>query len=150
MKESRTTILFQELEAVSKNDAAYQTFLDKHKDEKNFLSLYDFLTDYLAQNSDITTSEIILHSNLSSNYVYPILNGKREHPSKYKLIALCIGARMNLKETQRALSLAGCASLHPKIPADAGIIICINDGCHSVMEVEEFLLKNNVDSPFIY
>lgn len=148
MKESRTTILFQELEAVSKNDTAYQTFLDKHKDEKNYQSLYDFLTDYLSKNNDITPSEIILQSNLSANYVYPILNGKREHPSKYKLTALCIGARMNLKETQRALSLADCAGLHPKIPADAGIIICINNGCHSVMEVEDFLLENNVDSPF--
>lgn len=148
MKETRTTILFQELKSVSQNDTAYQRFLHKHRDENNFSSLHDFLTYYLSLNPTITIPDIIFRSNLSQNYVYPILNGKREHPSKYKLTALCIGAQMNLKETQRALTLSGCANLHPKISADAGIIICINNGCNSVMEVEEFLLKNGVASPF--
>ena len=55
---------------------------------------------------------------------------------------------MNLKETQKALSLAGCSELHPKIPADAGIIVCINRKCKNVTEVNIFLAENGVESPF--
>ncbi|MCH5337347.1 MAG: hypothetical protein J1E03_01065 [Acetatifactor sp.] len=55
---------------------------------------------------------------------------------------------MNLKETQKALSLAECSELHPKIPADAGIIVCINQKCKNVTEINLFLAKNGVESPF--
>lgn len=149
MKEARTTKLFQELESLSKSNHAYQSFLSAHQTEQQYTSLHDFLTAYLAAHPDITTPDIIFRSNLNQNYVYPILNGTRLHPSKYKLIALCIAARMNIKETQRALMLAGCTELHPKINADAGIILCINDGCDTVMEVEDFLIENGVEDPFV-
>ncbi len=147
-KDTRTTKLFQELETVSKDNKSYQNFMNKHQDEKTYSSLKEFLNEYFAAHSDLTVADIIFRSNLNSNYVYPICNGKREHPSKYKMTAFCIGAHMNLRETQRSLTLAGCCELHPKNPADAGIIICINQGCDTVMEVEEFLLENGVESPF--
>lgn len=145
-EEVSTSILFQELENISQGHKSYQSFLDERKSEKTFSSLKDFLDDYFFQHPDITPSTIIRESNLSKNYVYPICDGKR-NPTKYKLTAFCIGAHMNLKETQKALSLAGCSELHPKIPADAGIIICINKKCKSVTEVNIFLAENGVESP---
>ena len=148
MKESRTTKLLQELEAIPKNNSAYQAFLKKHKDKNNFSSLQDYLNYCISQDESLTISDIVFRSNLSANYVYLILNGKRKHPSKYILVALCIGTHMDLKSTRRALTLAGCSTLDPKNDADASIIICINNGCNSVMEVEEFLLESNVESPF--
>ena len=125
-KESRTTILFQELEEISKGHKSYQNFLNERKKEKIFHSLKDYIDDYLFHHPDISPAVIIRDSNLSKNYVYPICNGTK-HPTKYKLTAFCIGAHMNLKETQRALTLAGCSELHPKIPVDSGIIISIRD-----------------------
>ncbi len=148
MEDARTTKLFQELDLLSKDNQSYQTFLHNRKEETHYASLSDFLNVYFASHPDLTTPDIIFHSNLNQNYVYPILNGTRPHPSKYKLVALCIGAHMDIKSTQRALTLAGCSELYPKIPADAGIILCINNGCKSVTEVEEFLLENGVASPF--
>lgn len=145
--ETRTTILFEELEDISLGHKSYQNFLNERKVEKTFTSLRDFINSYLSQHPDITPSVIIKNSNLSKNYVYPICNGTK-NPSKYKLTAFCIGAHMNLKETQKALSLAGCSALHPKIPADAGIIVCINTKCKSVADVNLFLDKNGVESPF--
>ncbi|MCI8375928.1 MAG: hypothetical protein HFI29_10920 [Lachnospiraceae bacterium] len=146
-KETRTTVLFEELEEISSGQKSYQTFLKERKEEKTFTSLRDFINDYFAQHPDITPSVIIEDSNLSKNYVYPICNGTK-NPSKYKLTAFCIGAHMSLRETQKALSLAGCAALHPKVLADAGIIVCINKGCRNVTEVELFLDENGVESPF--
>ncbi|MDO5541021.1 MAG: hypothetical protein Q4F83_13315 [Eubacteriales bacterium] len=146
-KKTPTTILFQELEDISQGHKSYQTFLNEHKGEKTFISLKDFIDNYFFEHPDITPSIIIRDSNLSKNYVYPICSGKK-NPSKYKLAAFCIGAHMNLKETQKALSLAGCSELYPKIPADAGIIVCINRKCKNVTEVNLFLSENGVESPF--
>ena len=147
-KETHTSVLFRELEDVSQGHKSYQNFLSERKSEKTFNSLKYFLDDYFFQHTDITPSTIIKDSNLSKNYVYPICNG-RKNPSKYKLVALCIGAHMTLKETQKALSLAGCAQLHPKIPADSGIIVCINQKYKNIGEVDLFLDKNGVKSPFL-
>lgn len=146
-KETRTTVLFEELKDISLGQKSYQTFLNERKEEKAFTSLRDFINDYFSKHPDITPSVIIQDSNLSKNYVYPICNGTK-NPSKYKLVAFCIGAHMTLKETQKALSLAGCAALHPKISADAGIIVCINKGCWNVTKVNFFLDENGVESPF--
>lgn len=146
-KETRTSVLFQELEDISQGHKSYQNFLKERNEEKIYTSLKDFINDYFSQHQDITPSAIIHDSNLSKNYVYPICNGTK-NPSKYKLVAFCIGAHMNLKETQKALSLAGCSALHPKIPVDAGIIVCINRKCRNVMEVNLFLDENGVETPF--
>ena len=147
-KESRTTILFQELEEISKGHQSYSTFLNERKSETTYHTLKDFIDDYLFNHPDITPSVIIKDSNLSKNYVYPICNGKK-HPTKYKLTAFCIGAHMSLKETQKALSLAGCSQLHPKIPVDSGIILCINKEYKTVTDVELFLDNNNLEDPFL-
>lgn len=146
-QETHTSLLFQELEDISQGHKSYQTFLKKLKEEKNLSSLKDYIDNYLYQHPEITPPVIIRDSNLSKNYVYPICNGKKT-PSKYKLIAFCVGAHMNLKETQKALSLAGCAELHPKIPADAGIIVCINQKYNNITKVDLFLAENGVESPF--
>ena len=145
--ETRTTALFQELDEISKGQKSYTTFLNHQKNEQNYLSLKDYIDDYFFQHPDITPSVIIQDSNLSRNYVYPICNGTK-HPTKYKLVAFCIGAHMTLKETQKALTLAGCSQLYPKIPVDSRIIICINRKCKSVTEVGLFLSENGLESPF--
>ncbi len=90
-KETRTTILFQELEHISQGKKSYQTFLNELKEEKTFTSLKDFISDYMSHRQDVTIPSIIRDSNLSKNYVYHICDG-RKNPSKYKLTALCIGA----------------------------------------------------------
>lgn len=148
MKETRTTLLFQKLNSIDNDARAYQAFIDERHKEKQYASLHDFLTSYLATHPNLTTPDIIFHSNLNHNYAYPILNGSRPHPSKYKLVALCIGMGMNLTETQCALRLAGCAELHPKIDEDAGIILHINNNCNHVMEIAGFLEDNGVKNPF--
>lgn len=148
MKETRTTKLFEELNSLSDNKNSYKSYLFERQKERQYSSLYDFLTAYLASHPDLTIPDIILHSNLNQNYVYPIFNGSRKHPSKYKLVALCVGMGMNLEETQHALKLAGCAELYPKIDEDAGIILNINHGCHDVPEIESFLEESGVRNPF--
>lgn len=148
MKETRTTKLFEELNSLSNSKDSYQSFLFERQKERQHSSLHEYLTAYLADHPDLTIPNIIFRSNLNQNYVYPILNGIKKHPSKYKLVALCVGMGMDLEETQRALKLAGCAELYPKVDEDAGIILRINNGCHDVPEIEAFLEESGVRNPF--
>ena len=149
MEEIRTTQLFKELAADGTRTAQFANFRQTHENEKTCTSLADYLNSYLAGHQNLSISSVLRNAGISENYGRQFFNGHKKNPSKYQLTAVCIGAGMNLKETQRALKLAGCATLYPKIGADAAIIICINHGTHSVADVESFLTKNGItESPF--
>ncbi|HCT91335.1 MAG TPA: hypothetical protein DF613_08140 [Lachnospiraceae bacterium] len=139
-KETRTTVLFQELEDISQGHKSYQTFLKELKEEKTFTSLKDFINEYMSQHKDLTIPSIVRDSNLSKNYVYHICDG-RKTPSKYKLTALCIGAHMDLKETQKALSLAGCSRLHQKIPPTPGSLCALTKTIRMLRTLIYFWIK---------
>ena len=148
MNESRTTHMRQELQDVPMTPTGYRKFLSNHKKDMHLPTLASFFNDYLASHPDLTVPEIIRRSNLSGNYAHQILNGHREHPSKYKLLALCIGAGMDIIETRRALQYAGCPALYDKDTVDAAIIICINHCCNNIIDVQNFLMENGVTDPF--
>ena len=93
------------------------------------------------------TADVIKRSNLDRGYAYQILNGRKPHPGKYKLVLLALCAGMNLKEIQRALTISGNAVLYPKFPQDAALIVCINQNCTSAFEVMNFFAENNLDFP---
>ena len=146
--ESRTTHVHQELCDVPMNQDRYKEFLANHKEDMHLPTLSSFFNAYLAEHPTLSVPEIIRRSNLSGDYARQIINGRRPHPSKYKLLALCIGAGMNIIETRRALQYAGCPALYDKDNVDAGIIICINGGCNDVTEVQTFLLEAGERDPF--
>ena len=53
------------------------------------------------------------------------MKGKR-HPSRDKILRLCIGAGLTLRETTRALELSENAPLYPKSRRDIIITVAIN------------------------
>lgn len=147
--ENRTTQLFKELESSDNPTAQLYNFRKNHKKDAVCASLSDYLNMYLASHPELSISGILRDAGISENYGRQFFNGHKKKPSKYQLTAVCIGAGMNLKETQRALKLAGCAELYPRIDVDAAIIICINNSIHKVADIEEFFLKNDItESPF--
>lgn len=147
--ENRTTQLFKELEPSENPTAQFRNFRKNHERDAMCASLSDYLNMYLASHQNLTISAILRNAGVSENYGRQFFNGHKKNPSKYQLTAVCIGAGMSLKETQRALKLAGCTELYPRIDTDAAIIICINNGVHKVADVEEFFLKNGItESPF--
>lgn len=146
--ESRTTHMHQELCNVPMNKESYQKFLANHEDDMQKSTLSSFFNEFLFEHPELTVPEIIRRSNISADYARQIINGRRPHPSKYKLVALCIGAGMNIIEVRRALQYAGCPALYDKNNVDAGIIICINNGCNNVADVQAFLLDAGEMDPF--
>lgn len=117
----------------------------KHSDITTYESLNDYFNYYMQHHPDIDITTAVKRSNIERGYAYQILNGRKSHPGKYKLAILCICMGMNLKEIQRALTISGSSVLYPKIPMDAALIVCINSGYNSALQINEFLCSNGLD-----
>lgn len=89
-------------------------------------------------------SEIICRSNISKNYIYNIINGRR-NPGRDKVIALCIGAGMSVREINRGLKIAGLGVLYAKNERDARIVVAVNRGIRNVIDINIMLEKQNQD-----
>ena len=100
----------------------WEDFLDD--DIRNFF-------DALLNDTGQKKSEIIKKANLSRTYGYQLMEGrKRGKRDYYLLIALAMS--LDLKTTQRMLSVTKCGALHPLIKRDAAVIFAINHGYDSI------------------
>lgn len=136
----RTTDLFHELNHMDDSLSSFADYRKRHLQEAEYHSLSDYLNLYLSEHPELSQPQIYRDANLSKDYAHQFFNGHRQHPGKYKLIALCIAMGMSVKETDRALLLANQPRLSPKIPTDAALIICINHNYRSIYKVNEFLI----------
>lgn len=73
----------------------------------------------------LTDSHLIDLSGIEKSYYYQIFKGTR-NPGRDKILRLCIGAGLNMRETTRALELSKNAPLYPKNRRDIIISVAIN------------------------
>lgn len=100
----------------------WEEFLDD-----DIRSFFDVLLNETGQRK----SEVIKRANLSRVYGYQLMEGrKRGKRDYYLLIALAMS--LDLKTTQRMLSVTKCGALHPLIKRDAAVIFAINHGYDSL------------------
>ena len=83
--------------------------------------------DTLLYETGQKKSEIIKKTNLSRTYGYQLMEGRRKGKRDYYLL-IAIAMSLDLRTTQRMLSVAQCGSLHPLIKRDAAVIFAINHG----------------------
>ena len=126
--------------------------LNSQTEAEQFISRYsaggpgtfaDYINGYIAKHN-IEVNDIVSRSNISVNYIYNILNGRR-NPGRNKVIALCIGAGMSVREINRGLKIAKCGVLYVKDERDARIIIAVNRGISSVIDINIILEKHNLE-----
>ena len=122
MREKDTEQLFSEL----KEDADIKTFLSKNKDEQ-LPPLCEYLRG-LIQERGLRSSAVIKAAHLNRNYAYHIFSGEKPNPSRIKLLALALGMKLNLDETQHLLLCGGHSTLYPRHPWDSVIISAIEQG----------------------
>lgn len=94
---------------------------------------------------DLKISQIIKNSGISQSYAYEILNGTKPHPSRDYLLALCLGAHMDLKTTQHALRIAQLGELYAKVPRDAAIMMHINNEKWNLIDINIFLKEHGLN-----
>ena len=125
-----------------KTDKLAEDYINTYASE-HYGSFSEFFKEYIDCNG-LTLSDIIKNSSINKNYVYQIVDGKKQG-SRDKLLALCIGAGMNFTATNRALKAGGKNPIDPKNPRDARIAVCINQNIRKVMKVNIILEENGME-----
>lgn len=132
MKKS-TSELF-EIIAKNKN---LDSILKETRPELNTMSLCDYLDQLLATHS-LSKADAIAASNLNPNYAYQIFSGTKKSPSRDKILALCVGMRLEPSEAQQTLRFAELAPLYPRTQRDLIIIFALQQHL-SILETNEIL-----------
>lgn len=105
----------------------------------NFAEYFRSLPDVHKMDS----AELIRKSGLERSYFYQVMKGTR-NPGRDKVLRLCLGAGLGLKETTRALELSGNAVLYPRKRRDIILTVAINQEA-GVDEANLLLFKYNED-----
>ena len=116
------------------------------KSNKNYLvntTIAEYLYDVFNEKC-LVKSRVFKKAEIDEIYGYQIFGG-RKNPSRNTLLAICIGARFTLNETQAALKVAGYAPLYVKNKRDCIIIYGMNNG-KAVCEINEMLYEKNEDT----
>lgn len=91
----------------------------------------------LLERAGISASDWIAAADISRSYGYQILRGERI-PGRDILLRTALAVRLSVEETQRLLTLGGCAVLYPRIRRDAAVIFALNQSL-SLLETESLL-----------
>lgn len=111
-------------------------FVSNDLNEIKKLNIGEFFC-YICERKHITKSELIKKADIDRTYGYQIFDG-RKNPSRDKILRLCLAAKLDLKETKRALEIGKVAQLYPKEVRDSIIIFAINNKI-SIIETNELL-----------
>ena len=106
----------------------------------------DFLDDdirnfffFFLNETGMKKSEIIRRANLSRVYGYQLMEGRRRGKRDYYIL-IALAMSLDLKNTQRMLSVTHCGALHPLIKRDAAVIFAINHG-YDIEKTYSFMLS---------
>ena len=136
-QEQKTDELHKVLESMSLKD--YGNYITDH-DIPSSRTIRSYFEDYINEHG-LTKKDLVRNSLLDRTYGYQILSGLRQ-PSRDKILALCLSAKMSFAEIQRALEIAKEGILYPKDPRDAAIILCIHNKMYSVSDINMYLDQN--------
>lgn len=137
MDEKKTSELLQVLNSINNKDTL-NDYINNKINSYDTLTLSDYF-DAIFKEKNLKKSDVINSTNLNRTYAYQILNGTKK-ASRNKILQICIGAKLNLNETQKALTLGNVGNLYAKNPRDSIIIFSLNKGI-SVLDVNDLLFQ---------
>ncbi len=122
-------------------------YLKEH--EESFIDSSHPFSDYLRakiREKGITQQELFVRAELPERYGYRLLTQEKNTRQRDYILRLCFAAELTLDETQQALRLYGMSGLYARIPRDAVLIICFNQGICDITKVNELLIEHNMDT----
>ncbi len=96
--------------------------------------------DKLIKDKGLKNADVYTKGNISKDTYFKIKAGKR-NLRRDTALKLCVGAEMDLKETQNFLSMAGYA-LSPIDKRDIILGTFIESGCYDIYEIDKSLKKH--------
>ena len=92
----------------------------------------------LLQAKDMDNATVYKQSNITKGAFSKILCGDTKIPKRTTALALCIGLRLNLRESEELLASAGL-SFNPYSKADQLVIKCIMEGNYNIFTINILL-----------
>ena len=134
--EKTTEELLNELETAENLDG----FFEENQDELLKMGLSEYL-NLLLKKYGLDKKAVFSRARMNdSNYGYEIFKNDRKHPSRDKLIRLCIGFPLTVDETEKALVIAKLRPLYPRDMRDACILFALHRG-YDVDQVNDLLFE---------
>ena len=123
-----------ELLAILKEKKHYDELLNESGSEI-IQSISTYLNTFMAETSIPTLSK---RCGLTESYLYKLLEGKRNNPSRDALIKISFGLGLDLDQTNNLLRSGNFNILYPRIKRDSIIIFCICKK-HSLIQCDQML-----------
>ncbi len=99
----------------------------------------------LFKRKKITQQEIFLKADIPEKYGYRLIAQTKKTKQRDYILRICLSAKFELKETQRALKLYGMSELYSRIPRDAVLMIAFNTGIYEIDEVNKLLDEHEME-----
>lgn len=100
-------------------------YVKENSQYMNVSNISEYLESLLKE-KNLNKAKIFEKANINYIYGYQIFSGTR-HPSRDKLISICIGMELEFDKIQRALKIAGLSPLYPRVLRDSIIIFGIKE-----------------------
>lgn len=97
-----------------------------------------------AKERGLRLQEIFLQADISEGYGYKLVSGEKHTRQRDTILRLCLGTRLSLEETQRALKIYGMSPLYARYPRDAVLISAISAGRTDIEEIDRVLAANHL------
>lgn len=137
MAERLTEELLDELADAPSLDS----YVSNHEFSNRTLASY---LQELLERKHLERVRVVRMADLNETFGYQIFKGTR-HPSRNKVLQIAFAMALTLRETNRALTLAGVSSLSCKNLRDVIIIFCLDRSC-SLQKVNEELYRFGEDT----
>lgn len=131
-----TTKKLEEILMNVKDEKSLNTFVKTTPLNHPLMSFAEYLEEYMNQKNR-SRSDICRDSGIERTYFYHILAGSK-NPGRDKILRICIAAKMNVEETQKALRCGLEAELYAKNMHDAVLLFSLQHQL-SVMDTNELL-----------
>ncbi len=134
----------KELEGILLN--AHSKSVDRiMEDEKGELVTKTFGNYFrdLLLDKKITQQKVFIDADISEKYGYKIVSGEKHTNQRDTILRLCYAGNFNVEETNKALMLYGMSPFYARDKRDALLIVAFNDRVGDILDLNEYLIKNN-------
>ena len=113
-----------------------QAFTERHPLPERYLAGY--LQELLAEKG-LKQADVVREANLNPTFGWQVFVGQRG-ASRNKILQISLAMRLDLRETNRLLKVAGHNELYCKVRRDAIVTFCVDRG-YTLQETNETLYE---------
>ena len=124
-------------------------FLEKHKEVMD--GREQLFPEYMRmkfREKGILQQNVFLAADLPERYGYKLISGQKHTRQRDVILRICLAAKFDLGEVQKALNYYGMAPLHSRVPRDVVFIVAFQHRIYDIHEVDTMLRENELP-PFL-